>query len=57
MIQGNRTVPKTCVIHSFFDVNVKSRGVQLKDSHRELCTSETISEKPQTPHAQLKNHP
>ena len=48
MIQDNRTAPITCLIHSFFGVNVKSRGVQLKDSHRDLCTSETISEKLQT---------
>ena len=53
MIQDNRTAPKTCLIHSFFDVSVKSRGVRLKDSHR----AETISEKPQTAHARLKNYP
>ena len=35
----------------------KHRFVQSKDSHGNLCTPETISEKTQTVHAQLKNHP
>ena len=57
MIQGNRTTPKTCLIHKFFGVNVKSRGLQSKDVRHDLCTSETVSEKTQTAHAQLKNDP
>ena len=36
---------------------MKSRGVQLKVSHRDLCTPETISEKPQTAQESPLNTP
>ena len=35
----------------------KSSSLQSKDSLGDLCTPEAISEKTQTAHAQLKNHP